>query len=346
VLLVGVPTALLIANLGYVTAIVSADVLLIAAVMTAQWRRARRDPVARGALHLIGGVTVATLVTFLLLYLPGVGGTDPVLGDAASFWVVLPPFLAVAVRRQRGAAAAYRYRRGAGPGVGLTAGSAASAALLAGGAMWIVARQALVERAPGRSRSQEEGLYGAAGAVALAATPGERFGRWTAALDACFSPLERVPVGADARQAAVEEVVAAVRLEASGRLAGAGIVLTVTEDGVDARPLDAEVGCAAESAAREAVTNVLRHSGASRVDLRFAVAGGWLRVELDDYGCRPAGVAPGEGSGLANMAQRLASVGGSAAVAAGPRGGTHARFRLPPARGDAGASRGEGEDAP
>jgi len=469
--LVAVPTTLLIANLGYVTGCVCVDFLLIAAAVAAQWRAARRDPAARAALRLMGGVTVATLAIFLLLYIPGAAGSGPVLTDAAGFAAALPPFLPVAVATLRGnflglgrwtgrlfAVSAVLLVLVATDaalvlGTGLTAGSAASAALLVGGAAWIVARQALLDRALGGARRREETLYGAAGSVALAATPAEQFERWSAALRSCFSPLEMVPattgaagatveegglallvpapgfgsalrlraarggttlfrardaaavdtftrlcararedraaydrgtreerrriardlhddvsgrlltslhrrdedeVRADVRAAlrelrtlvsdlqhgerTVEEVVAAVRAEASERLVGAGVALTVAEHAVDARPLDANVGRAAESAVREAVTNVLRHANASRVDLSLSVADGWLVIELTDDGRGLDDAASGGGNGLRNMAERLAAVGGDATVTAGDAGGgMHARFRLPLARrGDGG----------
>lgn len=466
--LVAVPTAFLIANLDYVTGVVSVDFLLIAAAVGVQWRRARSDPAARVALRLIGGVTVATLAGFLLLYIPGANGGDPVLPDAVSFAVVLPPFLAIAVAIWRGSFLGLS--RWAGRlfavsavlllliatdavlvlGVGLTAGSAASVALLISGAVWIVARQSVIEHMVGSARSREESLYGAAGTVALGATPAAQFERWAAALGACFSPLEMSPVETGARQAevenggvsllvpapsfgsalrlhaarngtslfrsrdaaavdtfarlcarveedrvsydrgtreerrriardlhddvsgrlltslhrrdvhevrtdvraalhelrtlvsdlehgdrTVEEVVAAIRAEASERLAGAGIALTVLEEAVHAQPLDAAVGRAAESAAREAVTNVLRHAGAAHVEISFAIVDQRLHLIVADDGCGLDGAGRGPGSGLANMAVRMASVGGSATVATKPQGGTQACFSLPLVRRDA-----------
>ena len=54
--LVAVPTALLVANLSYVSAFVLADFVCIVIAVFMQWRRARRDPGARAALRLIGGM--------------------------------------------------------------------------------------------------------------------------------------------------------------------------------------------------------------------------------------------------------------------------------------------------
>lgn len=61
---------------------------------------------------------------------------------------------------------------------------------------------------------------------------------------------------------------------------------------------------------RETVTNVLRHSTASRVDIRYD--GAELRVVNDRP--RPGGRAPTDGSGLGSLVARLASLGTSLEV--------------------------------
>jgi len=79
--------------------------------------------------------------------------------------------------------------------------------------------------------------------------------------------------------------------------------------GIDVQLGDAELPRAWHEAAgwvvREAVTNVLRHSSATRV--RIAYAGGELRVEND--GARPSEGA--DGSGLQTLRERLAPLGAS-----------------------------------
>ncbi|PWR24007.1 sensor histidine kinase [Zavarzinia compransoris] len=83
------------------------------------------------------------------------------------------------------------------------------------------------------------------------------------------------------------------------------------------------------SAAREIVSNAIRHSGASRLDIRLAWGGGLLRAAFADNGIGRAeaalggigraGAAPG-GNGLRNLTARVGAVGGTIAfppVAAG-----------------------------
>jgi signal transduction histidine kinase len=81
---------------------------------------------------------------------------------------------------------------------------------------------------------------------------------------------------------------------------------------------------------KEAIINVIRHSGASEVRLGFQLIGNRLRLSIADNG---QGLAPDArtrgGDGLANMRARLEKLGGRFAIA-GRRGrGTIVRFYLP-----------------
>jgi two-component system sensor histidine kinase DesK len=58
---------------------------------------------------------------------------------------------------------------------------------------------------------------------------------------------------------------------------------------------------------REAVTNVIRHAHAGRCEIRLAVDGASLRLEVRDDG--KGGAAP-DGSGLLGMRARVAALGG------------------------------------
>ena len=73
---------------------------------------------------------------------------------------------------------------------------------------------------------------------------------------------------------------------------------------------------------REAVTNVLRHSGAKQVRVRLG--GNWLEVEDDGTA---TGVVPG--NGLRGLTERLAAVGGTLRAAARPGGGLTVRAEIP-----------------
>jgi signal transduction histidine kinase len=114
---------------------------------------------------------------------------------------------------------------------------------------------------------------------------------------------------------------AALRAVADQQAAAGGF-----EASVDVEP--AAVGHRDElvlSVARELLTHVARHAGASDVRLTLRCAVDRLVLEVADDG---AGVAEGR-LGLATGAERVAAVGGTLAVEPRPGGGTRARAELP-----------------
>lgn len=81
---------------------------------------------------------------------------------------------------------------------------------------------------------------------------------------------------------------------------------------------------------KEAVTNVVRHASAKKVWLRIAVSGGRLAVELEDDGSGFGSQTAAAGAdGLANMRERLATLGGTCEISSQPAGGTIVRFAAP-----------------
>jgi signal transduction histidine kinase len=89
--------------------------------------------------------------------------------------------------------------------------------------------------------------------------------------------------------------------------------------------------------AREAVSNVARHSGASNAAMRLEVESGEaiLRVEDDGVGF-DADHRPGSGHfGLANLRDRVTGVGGTLAIETQPGNGTRIIVRLPIAYSEA-----------
>ena len=90
------------------------------------------------------------------------------------------------------------------------------------------------------------------------------------------------------------------------------------------------------STLREALSNVVRHAAASRVDVTVEVKGEQLLVEVKDDGSGLPLVLRPAGRGLANMAHRAETLGGSMSVARGPEGtGTVLHWTVP---GNAGAA--------
>lgn len=78
---------------------------------------------------------------------------------------------------------------------------------------------------------------------------------------------------------------------------------------------------------REAVTNVVKHSGAKRCEVRISRRGELATLEVSDDG-RGASSFDG-GSGLAGMRERVEMVGGTVKVASENGGGLHVRVLIP-----------------
>ncbi|MFZ0826329.1 MAG: ATP-binding protein [Verrucomicrobiia bacterium] len=78
---------------------------------------------------------------------------------------------------------------------------------------------------------------------------------------------------------------------------------------------------------KEALTNVVRHSGATEVRLGVWLIGERLRLSIADNGSGlPAGAAGAAGDGLVNMRARLEKMGGRFEIASQPGRGTTVRF--------------------
>ena len=88
-------------------------------------------------------------------------------------------------------------------------------------------------------------------------------------------------------------------------LDGAGVAVTFAMDPVD---LTAVQESALSLVLREAVTNVVRHAGASRCAIRLRREGDRIRLDVEDDG---VGGAQAGGNGLAGMRARIAALGGA-----------------------------------
>jgi signal transduction histidine kinase len=87
------------------------------------------------------------------------------------------------------------------------------------------------------------------------------------------------------------------------------------------------VEAAAYFVCSEALTNVAKYAGASRVTLGVARRDGQLVVVIDDDGV--GGADPARGSGLSGLADRVAALGGALAVASPVGGGTVVSAEIP-----------------
>jgi PAS domain S-box-containing protein len=82
---------------------------------------------------------------------------------------------------------------------------------------------------------------------------------------------------------------------------------------------------------QEALTNVLRHAGATRVDIELGVKSGCVMLEINDdgSGITEAGMGPGS-LGILGMRERAAALGGVLEVAPRSNGGTRVAAWFPP----------------
>ena len=110
--------------------------------------------------------------------------------------------------------------------------------------------------------------------------------------------------------------------------------LTVRADAEGLDGVGPITGLCAYRIVQEALTNVVRHSGASVVDVSLRVAGDELVVSVTDDGATEqvepvdASSSPG-GFGIRGMGERAAAVGGMVRAGRRPEGGFEVRAVLP-----------------
>jgi signal transduction histidine kinase len=119
--------------------------------------------------------------------------------------------------------------------------------------------------------------------------------------------------------------VLAVAREATGPL---GFEPRVVFDGPVDSTVRTTVGSELLATLREALSNVARHAGASRVDVMVDV-GEEVCLRVVDDGVGPPAVETSSGHGLANMAARAERLGGSFVLRPGPPRGAVLEWRVP-----------------
>jgi signal transduction histidine kinase len=98
----------------------------------------------------------------------------------------------------------------------------------------------------------------------------------------------------------------------------------------DERPLPPTVDISAYRIVQEALTNALKHSGASRADVRLRYRKNEIEVEVVDDGRGASrGAARNGGLGLIGMRERAALHGGILTAETAPEGGFAVRATLP-----------------
>jgi nitrate/nitrite-specific signal transduction histidine kinase len=108
--------------------------------------------------------------------------------------------------------------------------------------------------------------------------------------------------------------------------------LVVAFDAGAVEPLEADTEQALFRIAQEAVTNVVRHAAASRVEVRLSRADGLVTLEVDDDGRGfdpEARAVSARRLGLVSMRERALGLGGALQIDSGPGRGTVVRAEVP-----------------
>jgi len=116
-------------------------------------------------------------------------------------------------------------------------------------------------------------------------------------------------------------------LAASVRAAGLPVNLSISGEHAE---LPAVVDVSAYRIVQEALTNILKHAGPARADVRIGCAREAVTIDITDNGAgEPGHQALAGGHGLAGMRERAAVFGGELAAGPRPGGGFTVRARLP-----------------
>ncbi|MFK0201262.1 sensor histidine kinase [Streptomyces lavendulae] len=115
------------------------------------------------------------------------------------------------------------------------------------------------------------------------------------------------------------------------RVRASGLAVSYERTG-EVRALPAALEATVHRVVQEALTNVVKHAGASAVDVRLEYGVGDLTVTVTDDGRGPdgtrSGAAAGGGHGLIGIRERAAAHGGTARCGPGPDGGFSVRVVL------------------
>ncbi|WP_406392124.1 sensor histidine kinase [Streptomyces sp. NBC_00887] len=125
--------------------------------------------------------------------------------------------------------------------------------------------------------------------------------------------------GADARPSAAPTLASLDALveQAGANSASSGLTVTLTDTREEPGRLPAPVELAAYRIVQESLTNALKHAAPGPVAVGLGRSGNLLTVEVSSvFGSRPGPRAPGSGSGLVGMRERVALLGGT--IEAGP----------------------------
>ncbi|WP_433606020.1 sensor histidine kinase [Dactylosporangium sp. CA-139114] len=134
---------------------------------------------------------------------------------------------------------------------------------------------------------------------------------------------------AQMRPLALDSLGLTAAIEDLGRHArdASGLDIEVAAEPVPRLPGDTEI--ALYRIVQEALTNAIRHSGATRITIRTATHPGTLEVSITDNGGGIPDRGFTHGHGITGMHERAGAAGARLSITAAPGGGTTVRLRLP-----------------
>ncbi|MGW0802384.1 sensor histidine kinase [Nonomuraea sp. NPDC002799] len=97
----------------------------------------------------------------------------------------------------------------------------------------------------------------------------------------------------------------------AGQVRATGLEVTYSTSG-EPGPLPPDAEVAAYRITQEALTNIVKHSGATRADIRLAWQDGTLMIDIKDDGRGGGSALPSGGNGLIGIRERAAACGGTA----------------------------------
>jgi signal transduction histidine kinase len=139
-------------------------------------------------------------------------------------------------------------------------------------------------------------------------------------LDDTIRQIRTTIFGLQARPVAGRGLRGEILALASESAASLGFEPHLRLDGPIDTVVDAEVAAHLLAVLREALSNVVRHAGATRVEVAVEVADSRIVAEVRDNGVGPGTSDRPGGRGLSNMMQRANAIGGSTSLTTGPAG--------------------------
>lgn len=164
---------------------------------------------------------------------------------------------------------------------------------------------------------------------------GVRVNRAVDELDATIRELRSTIYGLQAPQSGAPSLRARLMEVARSATDQLGYAPSLRLEGLLDTVVPPEVAEHAVATVREALSNVVRHAGAHRTSVLVAVHDGLLTVQVHDDGVGMAAAPPPRSphrdphSGLRNLADRAAQLGGGLRVLAAAGGGTRLRWQVP-----------------